>query len=201
MAKATSSPIILVVGGPNGAGKSTAAATVFGEEARANEFLNADVIARGLAAFEPERAAFAAGRVMLTRIKQLVAARSSFAFESTLSSRTFAPLLQSAKADGYRVHLLYVWVPSAELSLKRVAHRAAGGGHDIPEADVRRRFGRSAANFFELYRPIADRWMVYDNSAKDAVLVTDGGIARRERIAQPVIWRKMQEIARAQKEE
>jgi predicted ABC-type ATPase len=82
-----------------------------------------------------------------------------------------------------------------------VAHRVAGGGHDIPEADVRRRFGRSAANFFELYRPIADRWMVYDNSAKDAVLVADGGIARRERIARPVIWRKMQEIARAQKEE
>jgi predicted ABC-type ATPase len=198
MAKRNANPIVFIVGGPNGAGKSTAAATVFGEEARAAEFLNADTIARGLSAFQPERAAFAAGRVMLSRIKELFAENATFAFESTLASRTFAPMLAEQRGRGYRVNLLYVWVSSPEISLKRVASRVAGGGHNIPEEDVRRRFGRSTANFMTLYRPIADRWMVLNNSGSDAKMVAEGGSGLTERVADRKTWNRMLEISNAQ---
>jgi predicted ABC-type ATPase len=155
-------PRLIVIAGPNGAGKSTIA--LLRERFDVREFVNADVIAQGLSAFAPESVAFAAGRVMLRRLRELADARSDFAFETTLASRSFAPWIAGLKVRGYVFDLVFVWLRDARLAAERVQLRVAAGGHSIPAQVVHRRFERSRRNFFELYRPIADRWTVYDNS-------------------------------------
>lgn len=163
---ASHSPSVIVIGGPNGAGKSTIAPAIIERVFGRIEFVNADTIARGLSGLDPDRQAFAAGRIMLRHIADLADARRDFAFETTLASRTFAPFLRRLIAKGYRVHLLYVWVRSSEIAIKRVQARMAAGGHAVPSATIRRRFTRSIRNFFELYRPLVPTWDVIDNSSK-----------------------------------
>ncbi len=157
-------PNVVVIAGPNGAGKSTVAPALLAEHLGIGEFVNADVIAHGLSAFDPERAAIQAGRVMLARLRELSARRADFAFETTLASRTFVPWLAELRESGYRVTLLYVWVPNPELSVARVAHRVSSGGHHVESDIVRRRYLAGLRNFFRMYRPIADSWTMYDNS-------------------------------------
>jgi len=164
-------PVVVVVAGPNGAGKSTTAPALLQGVLGVTEFVNADAIAGGLSAFNTEGAALAAGRVMLTRLKTLARGRSSFAFETTLASRSFAPWLTELKANGYAVHIVFMWLPSAELALQRVADRVAFGGHDVPAATVRRRYRVGLRNFFELYRPLASTWRFYDTSGREPLLV------------------------------
>jgi predicted ABC-type ATPase len=120
-------PSVVILAGPNGAGKSTAAPALLQGALAVNEFVNADVIARGLSAFDPDAAALAAGRVMLTRLRELAAQRTSFAFETTLASRTFAPWLRDLAASGYDVHLFFLWLSSADLAIARVADRVRNG--------------------------------------------------------------------------
>jgi predicted ABC-type ATPase len=158
-------PKVVVLGGPNGAGKSTVAPELLRNALGLKEFVNADQIASGLSAFNTEAVAFEAGRIMLGRVRELARERSSFAFESTLASRTFHPFLVKLKADGYQVLVFYVALRTPELAVARVQHRVRMGGHDVPEDIVRRRFHRSLRNLFELYLPVADRWRVFDNSA------------------------------------
>jgi len=131
----TPEPLLIVLGGPNGAGKTTAAMTVLPEALRCLEFLNADEIARGLSPLNPGSVRIQASRLMLGRAEQLLSRRVSFAFESTLAAQTPRRLIQRAKATGYRIILLYFWLSSPELALKRVAERVDAGGHDIPEPD------------------------------------------------------------------
>lgn len=157
-------PSVFIIAGPNGAGKTTVSKAVLRDALGVREFVNADVIAAGLSGFDPERAAFAAGRVMLTRLRELAAAHESFAFETTLASRTFAPWLAELKTQGWRVRILYVWVQSADTSVARVAARVRKGGHDVPEDVIRRRYLRSAHNLFSLYLPLANAWRIYDNT-------------------------------------
>lgn len=157
-------PQLFVLAGPNGAGKSTVAPFLLRDEYRITDFVNADVIARGLSGFSPESAAIEAGRIMLERLHALGDSGESFAFETTLASRSLAPWIAKLRESGYFFRLNYVWVPSAETSVARVAHRVRLGGHNVPESDIRRRFKRSICNFFELYQPIADEWIVWDNS-------------------------------------
>ena len=161
-------PNIVVVAGPNGSGKSTTAPRLLRDTLRVDEFVNADVIAAGLSAFSPDRVAFPAGRIMLRRARELALSRADFALESTLSSRSLAPWIKKMKSDGYVFHLLYLWLYSADLAVQRVAERVRQGGHDVPELIVRRRYARSLGNFFNIYRPIADSWLMLDNSAVDA---------------------------------
>jgi predicted ABC-type ATPase len=168
-------PSIFIIAGPNGAGKTTVSKAVLRDTLGVREFVNADVIASGLSGFDPERAAFAAGRVMLTRLRELAAARESFAFETTLASRTFAPWLTTLKAEGWEIRILYVWVRSPDISVRRVLARVRKGGHDVPEDVVRRRYRRSIINFFSLYMPLAHSWQVYDNSGDAAELIAHGG--------------------------
>ncbi len=172
-------PAVVVIGGPNGAGKTTISRALLADTLGITEFVNADTIAAGLSGFEPERAAMAAGRVMLGRLRDLAAARASFAFESTLSSRTFAPWLSRLADDGYEVSLVYIWLRPAGLAVRRVRARVRRGGHHIPEADIRLRFGRSAANLFRLYIPLAERsggvWRIFDNSGEQGRLIACGG--------------------------
>jgi predicted ABC-type ATPase len=157
-------PSITILAGPNGAGKSTAAPGVVQEALAAGAFVNADVIARGLSGFDVESVAFQAGRIMLQRLEELLERRADFAFETTLASRTFAPFLRRARDADYHVHLIYVWLQSADLCIERVKERVRSGGHFVEDEIVRRRYERSLRNFFGLYQPLADDWRVYDNS-------------------------------------
>jgi predicted ABC-type ATPase len=181
-------PDIFVLGGPNGAGKTTAAREVLPGFLACLEFVNADEIARGLSAFRPEKAAFAAGRIMLNRLDFLVEQGADFAFESTLASRSFSPWLRARQSEGFGIHLIYFWLSSPELALARVELRVQAGGHSIPEEDVRRRYQRSRRNFFEIYSPVADTWQVYDNSGTKPSLLAFGGKGANKKIVHEELW-------------
>lgn len=157
-------PAIHLIAGPNGAGKTTFARE-FLPEADVVEFLNADLLAAGLSPLDPRRMALRSGRLLLERWKELVETRRDFAFESTLSGRTYLQMLRAAKLDGYRVHLCYLWLPNVSLCLRRIKQRVRKGGHDVPPSDVRRRFGSSLRNFFVHYLPLADRVVLFDASS------------------------------------
>lgn len=159
-------PNVFVIAGPNGAGKSTAAPLLIGKRLGIHEFVNADVIAAGLSGFAPERVAVEAGRVMLRRLDELADAGADFAFETTLASRSFAPWIARLRAQrGYRFHLAFLWIPSGEMAVQRVSGRVHHGGHSVPHDDIGRRYQRGLANFFNLYSPIADSWVMHDNSS------------------------------------
>jgi predicted ABC-type ATPase len=170
----TPRPSVVIIAGPNGAGKSTIAPLILRGPLRVREFVNADDIARGLSPFNIEGAAVAAGRIMLARVRDLAKQRASFAFETTLASRTFAPWLKELKEDGYAFHLVYLWLPSAEFAVSRVASRASQGGHSIPSDTIRRRYHGGVRNFFHLYRPIATTWAVFDSSYGRRLLIAEG---------------------------
>ena len=182
-------PRVLILAGSNGAGKTTAARNVLADTLRTMTFVNADMIATGLSAFEPETVAFAAGRIMLDRMHELAAERADFAFETTLSARTYAPWLRRMQADGYRVMLFYVWLEDVELAIRRVAIRVSQGGHNIPEATIRQRYARSMANFHRLYGPLVDEWMVYDNSLNGVYRpIAEGGRNAALKIHDAGLW-------------
>jgi len=151
-----SSPYVYIIAGPNGAGKTTFAEVFLPHFAGCGRFVNADWIAKGLSAFEPEAAAFRAGRLMLEETRRLKDERVSFAFETTLAGKTYLPFIQELRADGYSVHLIYLWPGSLEATLDRIANRVRLGGHAIPEADVRRRFHRTLHNLFQHYMGAVD---------------------------------------------
>lgn len=150
--------------GPNGAGKSTIAYVLLQEVLETHTFVNADTIARGLSAFAPEKVAIQAGKIMLEQLHRLASQHETFAFETTLASRTFAPFLKNLKADGYTVSLLFLYLESPELAIKRVAQRVCSGGHAVSEADIRRRFELGLYNLEHLYKPLADDWSVWNTS-------------------------------------
>ena len=157
-------PYVVIVAGPNGAGKSTTAPSLLRDTLQVREFVNADTIASGLSAFQPEAVAISAGRIMLRRMSDLAAARENFAFETTLASRSFAPRLIALKKGGYGIHLLFLWLQSADLALNRVAERVRLGGHGVPPETVRRRYSVGLTNLFRIYLPLADTWHLFDNS-------------------------------------
>jgi predicted ABC-type ATPase len=129
------------------------------------EFVNADIIAQGLSAFNPEGAAFQAGRIMLQRLHSLATDRRDFAFETTLAARSYVPWLSTLKREGYKVHLFFLWLPSPECAIARVAERVRLGGHNVPEEIIRRRYHAGLKNFLELYQQVADTWYLFDNSS------------------------------------
>ena len=169
-------PNVIVLAGPNGAGKSTAAARLLQGTLQVTEFVNADVIARGLSAFHPEGASMAAGRIMLTRLHELAEDGKDFAFETTLASRSFAPWLKRIIEErGYRLSLFFFWLPSPDMAVNRVAERSRSGGHSVPEETIRRRYERGLENFFTSYMPLAERWSVFKSSGKGIPEVASGG--------------------------
>src|SRR5580692_8223935 len=160
----TPGPNIIIVAGPNGAGKTTAAADILIGALAVQEFVNADIIAKGLSSFRPESVAFDAGRIMLQRLHHLTALRADVAFETTLASRTFASWIKTLAATGYQFHLLFFWLPSADMAIGRVRTRVLEGGHHVPDDVIRRRYEAGLRNIFRLYRPLAASWRFYDNS-------------------------------------
>jgi predicted ABC-type ATPase len=164
---------IVILGGPNGAGKTTAAQVLLPRKLRIREFVNADEIAQGLSPFNGEGAALAAGRLMIERMRNLVREGQSFAFETTCSGRGYAGLLRRCKAEGWRVTLLFLWLPSPQIALDRVARRVRGGGHAIPSNAVIRRYWAGLSNLRDLYLPLADVAAIYDNSDEGRTLIAE----------------------------
>ena len=187
-------PTLVVIAGPNSAGKSTTAPFLLKQAMGILEFVNAYQIAVGLSAYAPETVAFAAGRIMLKRLRDLANSNASFAFESTLSSRTFAPFIARCKSQGYRTKQFYVALPTPELAINRVALRVRLGGHNIPAVDVERRFHRSLHNLFELYKPLADNWTVLDNATGVLALVAHGTV-KRTYVEDTVKWLNLKKLA------
>jgi len=159
-------PRCIIIAGPNGAGKTTFAREYLPKVAGVVQFVNADLIAQGLAPLDPRLAARAAARLLLQEIKRLAGARVDFAFESTLSGVGYARHLALWKRQGYRIEIAYLWLKSPQLALRRIAARVRQGGHSVPRTDVLRRFERGWKHFVEIYRPLADQWAVYDNSGE-----------------------------------
>jgi predicted ABC-type ATPase len=164
-------PRIYVIAGPNGAGKTTFAREFLPHYADCKRFINADLIAQGMSPFSPDAAAFRAGRLMLEEIERYASLRETFGFETTLSGLGYLRLLRGLKSSGYDVHFFFLWVPTVSLALTRVRDRVLRGGHNVPEALVRRRFERSIRNFLLRYRPLSDSWMLFDNAGGAPVTI------------------------------
>jgi len=188
------SPHLVVLAGPNGSGKTTIAPRLLKGKLAVSEFVNADLIASGLSVFDPDLAAMAAGRVMLSRLRELAAHRADFAFETTLASRSFAPWIEELKALDYHFHLVFLWLSSPDLAVARVADRVRMGGHNVPEAVVRRRYRAGLRNFFSRYRPLATTWEMVDNSGGKVVGMIAGGRGPvTERVGNMAVWLRLQE--------
>lgn len=164
-------PKIILIAGPNGAGKTTFAREFLPQEAGCPVFVNADLIAAGLSPFAPERAAIQAGRLTLQAIAQHVARCESFSVETTLSGKAYARQIPSWRQLGYRVELYFLSLPSADMAVQRVAERVRQGGHDIPEATIRRRFASGRRLLVDVYQPLVDKWILYDNSGDEPMLI------------------------------
>lgn len=162
---------VIIIAGPNGAGKTTFAREFLPNEAGCPIFVNADLIAAGLAPFAPETAALQAGRLMLQELARHFAARENFAFETTLSGRSYVSHIRAWQQAGYRVKLIFLRLDSPEEAMARVAQRVLQGGHDIPQATIRRRFAAGLYNFEHLYAPLVDAWALYDNAGSTPVLL------------------------------
>lgn len=187
-------PRVLLLGGPNGSGKTTAAPRILRDFLSLRDYVNADVVAQGLSAFDPESVSLDAGRIMLRRIRDLAEQGADFAFETTLASRSFVPFLSSCRdGRGYEVGIVFLWLRSDNLALDRVGLRVATGGHSVPELTIRRRYAAGWRNFLELYRPIADNWEVYDNSLAGPLPVARGGRGRDTEVHDSVLWCRIEE--------
>lgn len=167
---ASENPRCIVIAGANGAGKTTFAREFLLKDAGVTHFVNADLIASGISPLKPQLAALSAGRLFLAELDRLARARVSFSFETTLSGLTHLVRLRRWKAAGYQIEILFLRLNSPALALRRVAVRVRQGGHDVPPADVLRRFKRGWQNF-PVYRTMADAWAVYDNSGPAPILI------------------------------
>ncbi|MDR3653258.1 MAG: zeta toxin family protein [Paludibacter sp.] len=164
---------LYIIAGCNGAGKTTASYTILPEMLDCNEFVNADEIAKGLSPFNPENASILAGRLMLERINHLIDSKNDFAFETTLATKSYKNLILRAKKSEYKITLLFFWLRTPDLAVKRVQTRVIEGGHNIPEDIIRRRYENGLKNFFNLFEPIVDEWMFIDNSGEPYEIIAE----------------------------
>lgn len=162
---------IYIIAGPNGSGKTTFAIKFLPGYANCPNFINADLIAHGLSPFSPRTVAIKSGRLVLSQIRDFTAKEADFAFETTLSGKSFINLFRKMKGSGYKLHLFFLWIPTPELAIARIKDRVAEGGHDVPANDVRRRFSRGIYNFFKYYKSIVNSWMFFDNSGSSPNLI------------------------------
>lgn len=164
---------LYIIAGCNGAGKTTASFTILPEILDCKEFVNADEIAKGLSPFQPEKVSFEAGRIMLNRINELISENENFAFETTLSTKSYKNKIIESKEKEYRVTLLFFWLQSIELAKERVKIRVSEGGHNIAPEVIERRYTRGIKNLFDIYLPIVDGALIFDNSEGKHELLAD----------------------------
>ena len=187
---------IVILGGPNGAGKTSAARVLFARHVLTREFVNADEIARGLSPFNPERAAISAGRLMIARMRELLRRNESFVVETTCSGIANVRLFQQCKEDGWRVLLLFLWLPSPQMAIERVTRRVSEGGHFIPDDVVVRRYWAGLRNLHRLYLPLADTAAIYDNSDRRSVFVAEKADSGKMTIHDEQRWSKILEASK-----
>ena len=174
---------LYIIAGCNGAGKTTASFTILPEVLDCKEFINADEIAKGLSPFQPENVAMQAGRIMLARMDELLQKGETFAFETTLATKSYKQKIEWAQANGYEVTLLFFWLDSPNMAKKRVAQRVAEGGHSIPSETIERRYHNGITNLFAIYINMVDICYIFDNSEGRKEL-----IAQKERHKDIVIY-------------
>jgi predicted ABC-type ATPase len=184
-------PNLYVIGGANGSGKTTVSLAILSTILGVFEYVNADAIAAGLSPFNPESTAIQAGRLMLERLQYLSATGTDFAFETTLAARSFVPFLLACKDRGYSINLMYFWLQSPELATERVARRVASGGHSIPVEVIRRRYERGRKNLIDLYLPLCDGWMIYDNSTSELRFIAGQSIDQEPIIYDQELWEQI----------
>jgi len=155
---------LYIIAGCNGAGKTTASYTILPEIIECKEFVNADEIAKGLSPFQPDKVSFEAGRIMVNRINELIKENESFAFETTLATKSYKNKIERAKKQGYTVTLVFFWLNNIELAKERVKIRVKEGGHNIPNEVIERRYLRGIYNLFDIYLPIIHGALIFDNS-------------------------------------
>ncbi|MEI8272943.1 MAG: zeta toxin family protein [Paludibacter sp.] len=178
---------LYIISGCNGAGKTTASYTILPEMLNCNEFVNADEIAKGLSPFNPENASIQAGRLMLERIQHLIETKNDFAFETTLATKSYKNLIIKAKSSDYKIILLFFWLRTPDLAVKRVQTRVLEGGHNIPEDVIRRRYENGLMNFFNIFEPIVDEWMFIDNSGEPYEILAESNNSNIE-IENEKVW-------------
>jgi len=186
---------IIIVGGPNGAGKTTAARLFIPHYLKEGLYLNADEIARSISPDDPDSAALAAGRIFIERVRELVARKRSFAFETTCSGRSYVRLLEQCRQTGWSIRLLYFWLPSPDYSAERVARRVSEGGHNIPIDVIQRRYRAGISNMHNFYLSIADDAEIYDNSDRQRVLIARKRIGSSLEIFDVMRWATIEEIS------
>jgi predicted ABC-type ATPase len=164
---------LYIIAGCNGAGKTTASFTILPEVLNCKEFVNADEIAKGLSPFQPESVSYEAGRIMLNRINELMKSNGNFAFETTLATKSYKPKILFAQEKGYNVTLLFFWLQNVELAIERVRIRVKEGGHNIETEIITRRYVNGIKNLFNIYLPLADEVMIFDNSEIKYELIAD----------------------------
>ena len=187
---------LYIISGCNGAGKTTASYTVLPEVLDCREFVNADEIARGLSPFNSESVAIEAGRLMFSRIEELLERDESFSIETTLATKSYINLVRRAQAQGYNVRVLFFWLNSPELALQRVAERVEKGGHNIPADVIRRRYVAGIRNLFRLFMREVDYWEIYDNSEYPAVQIATGGKNENKEIIIETTYNKIAEYVK-----
>jgi predicted ABC-type ATPase len=185
---------IFILGGPNGAGKTTAAEILLPRKLRIHAFLNADEIARGISPDDVDAAAFEAGRRLIEKMRALVRNGQSFAFETTCSGKSYIRLLKECQNAGWRISLIYLWVPSPEYSIARVARRVSQGGHHIPEDVIRRRYLAGLWNMRHIYLPLAHDAFVYDNRDRALRLIARRSSGSPLIVLDEEIWTRIEEL-------
>ena len=184
---------LYIISGPNGAGKTTASYSVLPKILQCKEFVNADEIARGLSPFNPESVAIEAGRLMLSRIKELLSRNESFSIETTLATRSYFRLIEKAHQQGYDVTMLFFWLKSPEQAMERVAERVSKGGHNTPQDIIARRYYEGIDNLFKIYMPIVDTWVLVNNSETPRSIVATGGKDQETAVRNSVLFKTIEE--------
>lgn len=167
-------PKLYIISGCNGSGKTTASYTLLPDLLNCREFVNSDEFAKSFSPFDPGAASVTASRYMLMKINYLLERRSDFAVETTLATRSLLKIVQQAQSQGYEATVLYLWLNSPEMAIQRVHSRVEAGGHNIPDAVVRRRYVMGLQYLFDTYIPVVDRWVLADNSKPPFQVVAEG---------------------------
>ncbi|MEY4875920.1 MAG: hypothetical protein RL708_1069 [Bacteroidota bacterium] len=188
-------PTLYILAGCNGAGKTTAAQILLPEIFHCNEFVNADLIAKGLSPFNADSVAIQAGRMMLDRMDLLVSQNKNFVIETTLATKSYMSFIKEIKLKGYEIVLLFLWLNSYHLAISRVEKRVSMGGHDIPLDVIERRYKRGIRNFIKLYLPISDRWSAFDNSFINPNPIAEGILNIEQNIINFETWNQLNKIA------
>jgi predicted ABC-type ATPase len=189
---------LYIIGGCNGAGKTTASFNILPDLLNCKEFVNADEIARGLSPFQPEKVSIEAGRLMLSRIDELLKSQKDFSFETTLSTRSFVSTIKKAREKEYYITLIFFWLDSIQLAKDRVKKRVAEGGHNIEEKVIERRYTSRISNLFKLYVSKVDSLLIYDNSNIESDLIAEKELNGEFVIHQPTKFNQLKTIANEQ---